>query len=77
MDAKQLRSSLEALYGLREELHSKADDNVTATLDEVIQNLESALQSDSKKFDAFDALEDLGIVLELVAAIANLINMLK
>lgn len=78
MDKRLLRNSLDVLYGLREELHGKADSSVNEQLDEVINCLDAALHDGiAQEISSSDVLKILGSVVELISSIVALSKLLK
>ena len=76
MNERLLENSLEAFYGLREELQGKAEDSVMEMLDEAINDLELARQQNNNKINAIDVLKKLGSVVETISNIVTLIKLL-
>jgi hypothetical protein len=76
MQTKLLRSSIDALKSVREELHGNVEDSVLEMLDNAIYNLET-LQQSSSNINARDVLYVLGQVLDKLPVIVELIHKLS
>ena len=69
--------SLDLLYAIRAEVHGSVENSVIEQLDEVIKKLQEADENGAKKFTALEILSMLGKVVELIPAIALLLEWLS
>jgi len=76
MQTKLLKSSIDTLKSVREELHGNVENSVLEMLDNAIFDLEN-LQQDSDKISAHYVLYVLGQVLEKLPIIVELIHRLS
>jgi hypothetical protein len=69
--------SLDLLHAIRAEVHGSVEDSVIERLDEAIKKLEEADENDARKYTALEILSMLGKVVELIPAIALLLEWLS
>ena len=77
IDRSILNDTLEHLGSVREKVHSNVEDSVLEELDQAIMVLETAGRDGSPRFSAQDLLVMIGVFLDLMPFIANLINRLR
>lgn len=77
MKQELLEGSIEALSKLRDELCGKVEDCTIQKLDKIINDLNLAYKEDPRRIDKIDLLKALGVFLEAIPAIAELLKLLS
>ena len=77
MNGQLLEECLAQLRAVRAELYEDVESGVIEVLDEVIQKLEAAQQENPCRYSAQDILLMVGRVIELLPAIASLLELLQ
>ena len=77
MNQELVREAVQVLKTLRADKYGKVEDSVADELDEIIQELESSLQTGSEPDLAQRALELLGMALQIVGIVVSVMELIS